>query len=116
MPDFHYGRDEHSKQARGGSRAANGDPAPAHFDRVGAQELTAARRRIDPGPERLPYLPDLEGGFRSRDRRLFRAGPEKIKRQTREKEESDEKKEQKPAAALALTRVTVEGERFLPRF
>ena len=83
MPDFHYGRGEHSKQARNGSRAANGDPTSAHFDRVDTQDLTPAWRRIDPGPERLPYLPDFKRRLRSGDRRLFRAGLEKVNHQTR---------------------------------
>ena len=116
MPDFHHGRDEHSNHARNGSRAANRDPAPAHFDRVGTQKFAPARRCVDPGPERLPHLPDLIGRFRPRDRWLFRAGPEKINRQTREKEEPNEKKEQKPAAPLANARLTVKGKRFLLRF
>ena len=113
MPDFHHGSDEHSNQARNGSRAANGDPAPAHFDRVGTQKFASARRRINPGPERLPYLPDLKRRFCPRDRRLLRAGLEKINRQTRENEESNEKKEQNPAAPLTNARLTVKGKRFL---
>ncbi len=115
MPHFHHGREEHSSHTRNGSRSTNGDPAPAHFDRVRTHKLASTRRCVDSGPERLPHLPDLIGRFRSCDRRLFRASLEKINRQTREKEESNEKKEQKPAAPLTNARLTVKGKRFLLR-